>query len=127
MLALWLEDILRDEGADVLGPVADLSAAFDLLDRTKPDGVTLDLNLRGESGIPIADLLLERGIPYVIASAYSPSDLPSRHAHVHYLTKPFYGEALVNALLKSLSSSYKASAPPPHLCSTPSEFLQTLM
>jgi hypothetical protein len=46
---------------------------------------------------------VQRGIPYVIASANSPSELPPRHAHVVYLIKPFCGEALVNALLEALS------------------------
>jgi CheY-like chemotaxis protein len=113
LVAVLLEDILQEAGCTVLGPAYDVSAAFAAINRMKPDAVTLDLNLWGESGIPIADLLLQRGIPYVIASANSPSNLPSRHAHVGYLTKPFSDEALVNALLKTLFPRGEATASRP--------------
>jgi DNA-binding response OmpR family regulator len=121
LLAFLLEDILQEAGCTVLGPAYDVSAAFAAINRMKPDAVTLDLNLSGESGIPIADLLLQRGIPYVIASANSPSNLPPRHAHVGYLIKPFCGEALVNALLKALFPPDETPALQPQLYAVPFE------
>jgi DNA-binding response OmpR family regulator len=102
LLAFSLEDALRDAGADILGPAGRSREAFALLQRTRPDAAVLDLNLHGESSLPFADALHDQGIPYVFASAYPPSDLPSRHMHAGYLVKPFDLSDLVTALAAKL-------------------------
>jgi two-component SAPR family response regulator len=67
---------------------AQRSEAIRLLKSTRPDAAVLNLNLQGMSSLPTADALKEQGIPYVFASAYPPTDLPSRHVYASYLVKP---------------------------------------
>ena len=86
-------------GAEVLGPVAKLETALDLV-RLQPsiDGAVLDINLRGELAFPIADALVARGVPFVFATGYHRSVVPDRHAEATFCEKPVEAEAVANAL-----------------------------
>ncbi len=48
MLAEYLADAMVAEGAEVIGPVATVNAALDVIANTPLDGVTLDLNVRAK-------------------------------------------------------------------------------
>jgi DNA-binding response OmpR family regulator len=98
-LAADLEDTLTRAGADVVGPIPDLQAALAQVQMDAIDLAVLDVNLRGdEKAYPIADALSERGVPFLFASAYAPSDLPGRHRNVRYLEKPLNMAGVVKAL-----------------------------
>ena len=100
LVAMLVEDALLDAGAAVLGPAATVAEALALLDRepTPPDAAVLDLNLAGETSTPVADVLAARGIPFVVATGYGASGLPSGHAHVPVLAKPYDPDELTAAL-----------------------------
>src|SRR3712207_4615404 len=70
-----LERVLTRAGHQVLGPAATVSKALALLDDRTPDAAVLDVNLGGERVTPVAEALERRQIPFVLASAYRPSDL----------------------------------------------------
>lgn len=99
MLASDLTRQLTEAGAAVLGPAATESQALDILQTTRPDAAVLDLNLRGEVSWAIADTLLQRGIPFVFASAYDCAILPPRFANIPFVEKPCTHRALMIALL----------------------------
>ena len=69
LLALELETALSDAGAQVVGPAYELSEALDLLDQPI-DAAVLDANLNGRSVAPVAQVLTDRGIPFVFATGY---------------------------------------------------------
>src|SRR3954468_13230999 len=71
---------LQASGADVVGPIANLPKAFERLEKV-PDisGAVLDINLQGEEVYPLADELTRRGIPFVFATAYDETALPSSY------------------------------------------------
>jgi DNA-binding response OmpR family regulator len=69
LLALELDTALSDAGAQVVGPAYELSEALDLLDRPI-DAAVLDANLNGRSVAPVAQVLADRGIPFVFATGY---------------------------------------------------------
>jgi CheY-like chemotaxis protein len=72
LIAMDLEAMLRDHGWRVLGPAATVAEALGLLEDGKmPDVALLDVNLRGETVVPVAEVLRERGVPIVLASAYN--------------------------------------------------------
>jgi CheY-like chemotaxis protein len=72
LIAMDLEAMLTEHGWRVLGPAATVAQALDLLeDGEMPDVALLDVNLRGETVVPVAEVLRERGVPIVLASAYS--------------------------------------------------------
>lgn len=98
LVAMLVEDALLDAGFGVMGPAATVDEAMALLARERPDAVVLDLNLAGETSTPVADVLAQRGIPYVIATGYGASGLPSGHQHAMVLAKPYDPAELTSML-----------------------------
>ena len=88
LLADALDRALGAAGAAVLGPVASVEAALNLLGRVRPDAVVLDVNLDGEMAYPVADALAASGVPYLFTTGYDQAALPQRHAAVRRLEKP---------------------------------------
>lgn len=78
LLAMELEDALRDGGFDVVGPAGSVAHALALLRKQPPDAAVLDVTLAGEKVTPVATLLKSLGIPFVLASASDAAEL-ARH------------------------------------------------
>jgi CheY-like chemotaxis protein len=83
----------------VLGPVATREEAFELLaSGERIDLAVLDINLQGESVFPVADTLLEQGVPFLFATGYDQTAIPLQYQQVPRWEKPFAPEALAQAL-----------------------------
>jgi len=76
-IAMDLQSTLTGAGYEVLGPVATVIGALDLLNSHTPVAAVLDVNLGDHRVTPVAQALSTRSIPYVLASAYSDLDLES--------------------------------------------------
>jgi DNA-binding LytR/AlgR family response regulator len=116
LLAAEVVKDIRALGAEVIGPVATVDDALDLLAETERlDAALLDLNLCGEMAFPIADALMERGVPFVFATGYDRFAIPPRYAAVRRFEKPVDIRALAG-LLSGAGQSVDADAacPPPH-------------
>ena len=100
LVAMLVEDTLADAGAVVLGPVATVAEALNLLGSERPDVAVLDLNLAGETSEPVADRLAAMSVPFVVASGYGAAGLPQRLVGVPVLAKPYAPEDLTAALAK---------------------------
>ena len=100
-IAKSLVDELQEIGADVLGPVATVSDTLALIAAERLDAVVLDINLRGEMAYPVADALIERKVPFVLATGYSADTLPTRYAGVPRCDKPVEVDKLVAKLFPS--------------------------
>jgi CheY-like chemotaxis protein len=88
-------------GVTVVGPVPTLARALSAIENSEHlDGAVLDINLRGEMAYPVADLLAQRGVPFVFATGYDQSVIPKRYRHVPWYEKPLIAEKVVQALLK---------------------------
>lgn len=68
LIALMLEDMLTDMGCEPVGRVASVVKGIKHIEATDIDVAILDLNLNGESSMPIAEALAERKIPYIFAT-----------------------------------------------------------
>jgi len=88
MLAKYLADAMVAEGAEVIGPVATVNAALDVIANTPLDGVTLDLKLAGEMTFRVSDALAARNVPFIFLTGYGAADVPTRHANVSRVKKP---------------------------------------
>ena len=100
LIAMYLEVLLERHGWHVLGPAASVAEALRLLDDgSAPDVALLDVNLRGELVAPLAEALENRGVPFVLASAYDrPDQMAEALAGAANVGKPFDEERLLAAL-----------------------------
>jgi CheY-like chemotaxis protein len=90
MVAQDFRSELEDAGALVLGPTPSVAGAMALLSRAAvPDAAILDVNLGGEMVFPVAEVLRERGIPFIFATGYDRWSLPPAYADVPRCEKPF--------------------------------------
>lgn len=97
LLALYLEDMLADLGADVVGPSCTLAAGLALAEAEALDAAVLDVNLGGARSFPVADRLRARGVPYVFATGYAREVTGDDHG-APVVAKP-YDEARIEAAL----------------------------
>jgi PAS domain S-box-containing protein len=88
LLALELETGLSEAGATVLGPAYELSEAMALLDQPI-DAAVLDANLNGRSVAPVAQVLSERGVPFVFATGYGEAGGPPAGFDAPIIRKPY--------------------------------------
>jgi CheY-like chemotaxis protein len=99
LLALDLQLFLEEQGCTVLGPVPNAKRALELLSDHRPDAATLDMNLNGQSSAPIAHVLREQNIPYVVISGYStPPDTSDALRNAPHLAKPISNDMLLEEL-----------------------------
>lgn len=109
-LATELERELTEAGAVVVGPVASVEGALALIGQGPAlDGAVLDVNLGGEWAYPVADELMARGVPFVLATGYDERDIPARYAHAPRIGKPVGRRALADVLTRMLEPMQKTS------------------
>jgi CheY-like chemotaxis protein len=70
LIAILIEVILQELGCHVVGPVSRLDAAMRLAHEEPLDAAILDVSIRGGQVYPVAEKLLARNIPFVLASGY---------------------------------------------------------
>lgn len=99
-ITLVIEEALADLGAQVVGPASRLDAALRLASEEAIDAAILDVNIRGGNSYPIADVLTERGIPFLFCSGYGEWALEERHRNRPRLTKPYSSKDLENGVLQ---------------------------
>ncbi|MFZ2996908.1 HWE histidine kinase domain-containing protein [Sphingobium sp.] len=98
IIAMDGEDALRDLGADVM-TAASVASAREAIAIRPVDLAVLDFNLGNETSLPIADLLVERGIPFLFATGYGDGlELPIRFRDMVLVKKPYSGATLAQAL-----------------------------
>ena len=98
IIAMDGEDALRDLGADVF-TAASIGRAREAIALNSVDVAVLDFNLGHENSLPVADLLAERGIPFLFATGYGDGlELPPRFQDVTLVKKPYSGATLAQAL-----------------------------
>ena len=100
LVAVALEDDLREAGAGIVGPFSDLPAALAGVERQAFDLAVLDINLGGTMVYPLADALLKRQVPFLFLSGYIAGDLPLRFATQCRVSKPYDPARLIDEILK---------------------------
>ena len=76
LVAMELEDLLAEQGCAVMGPAPNADRALALLDEELPDAAVLDVNLNGQTALPVVTALRAQGVPFVLATGYSQSLQP---------------------------------------------------
>lgn len=98
MVAMLVEDMLEDLGCSVAAVAANLQSGLEAAAGEAFDLAVLDVNLNGEKSFPIADTLLNRGIPFVFGSGYGLSSVREVYPNVPVIAKPFLQSTLADAL-----------------------------
>jgi len=104
--------VLLDQGAKVVGPIATLEAAMAAVAGQRPDLAVLDINLRGEPVFPLADLLAAQHVPFVFTTGYDSGSMPERFAAVPRLEKPIRTADLLATLDRLGDPQAQAAMPP---------------
>lgn len=101
LIALMLEDILVEMGATIAGSAATISKGMDLAHSTEFDIAILDVNVRGESILPVAEILRGRGVPTIFATGYG-NGIADITKGAPVIGKPYSPEKLMAALSDAL-------------------------
>jgi DNA-binding NtrC family response regulator len=105
LVAMELESLLEDQGCAVVGPAPTVDRALTLLDRERPDAVILDVNLDGQTAIPVAAALNARGVPFVLATGYGNAQACEPELKgAPRIDKPVSHDRLVRVLARILKS-----------------------
>ena len=98
LIALLIEDFLTDIGCRTVATCGSVQSALDAVRTQIFDLAILDVNLAGEMAYPVAELLAERNIPFLLLSGYGTEAIPLDHPEWKVCAKPFKGEELVKML-----------------------------
>lgn len=71
IIALDTEEGLKKLGIERVSVASSVAGALEAIERHKPDFAILDFNLGTESSEPVADVLREAGVPFVLATGYA--------------------------------------------------------
>jgi DNA-binding response OmpR family regulator len=102
MVAMLLEDMLTEIGCEMIGIASRFDDAVSKAKSIAFDIAILDIDLNGRQTFPIADLLAERGVGFVVATGYSAMTLPALLQRAPVLQKPFRQRDLERALRAAL-------------------------
>lgn len=97
LVAMELTMLLRDAGAEVIGPAANATQALELIATAPVDAALLDGNLQGAMVDDIARALERRAVPFLFVSGYTREHLPPAFAAVAIVNKPFEAGPLIQA------------------------------
>ena len=104
LVAMNIEDMLLELGHEVAGLAGRLDAALALAREAEFDLAMLDVNLAGETSFPVAEILAERGIPFLFATGYGIKGIAEEYRSYPVLQKPFRTRDLDHALRASQTS-----------------------
>ena len=97
-----LQDMLEGLGCHVVESAVRVDEALAKLPSLDFDVAVLDVNVAGTRIDPVADLLADRGMPFLFASGYGRGSLPAAHQGRVLLTKPYRKADLRAALHTTL-------------------------
>ncbi len=109
IIALDTEAMLADLGAADVQSFTTSDAALAWLAAGQCDLGVLDIALAGSTSYPVADVLIERGIPFVFTTGYgSTHAIPPRFSGAPVVRKPYGMDALADAVGRCLDRSGKS-------------------
>ena len=98
LIAMMLEDFLESLGHSVTATCESVQDAMAEANQGGFDLAILDVNLKGESVWPVAELLREQRIPFVLATGGHVEPPPAQFANVPVIEKPYTVDRVTPAL-----------------------------
>src|ERR1043166_871571 len=91
--------VLRDLGADIIGPAGEVGDAIGIVNSAEIiDAAVLDVNVKDVSILPGADRLRARNIPFVFTTGYDRSAIDVRFKDIKLFEKPINVTAMARSL-----------------------------
>jgi CheY-like chemotaxis protein len=89
MIAMMLEEFVDTLGYHVRGVASTVEQAREMVNMGGFDLAILDCHLEGQEIWPVAELLDRKGIPYILSSGGSITDIPAPFDERPMLAKPY--------------------------------------
>ena len=108
LIAVYLEDLMKELGIRFLGPVATMADALRHAQTAQIHAAILNWIIEGLPAFAVAQALDSRNIPFGFASGVMRGAIDTKWADRPFVTKPYTMEdlrALLNALLSQTSRS----------------------
>ena len=109
LLAEVTKGLLEETGCKVVGPVGRLDEGLERARGDVLDGAILDINLHGELSFAIAQVLADRGVPFLFVTGHQDRNMvPAPLRSALRLDKPVPDERLIEAV----AATFVVAAPP---------------
>ena len=105
LIRMLLEDMLADLGYAIAEAVGSIAEASRIAASGAFEVAILDVNVDGEEVYPVADILAQRGLPFVFVTGYGEGILPPKYRSRPTLQKPFPAEQLRSTLAQLLAAA----------------------
>ena len=89
MIAMMAEDMIEGLGHSVGHTAATLADALDACATMTFDAALLDVNLNGDSSMPVAVALKARNCPFAFTTGYGAGGVDAEHRDMPVLSKPY--------------------------------------
>lgn len=103
-VALLIESMLEELGCHVAVSASTLTKGLSAAAADGFDFAVLDVNLDGQLVFPVAEILKNRGLPFVFSTGYGRIGVPDAFKECEVLSKPFTIEELKRTLLLALGT-----------------------
>lgn len=98
-IAQDMAEALTLAGVEVIGPISNTDQAMGWLRENRPvDAAVLDINLSGENVFPLANALVERGVPFIFTTGYDTHTLPEPLRGIPRIEKPAASAQVIREL-----------------------------
>jgi CheY-like chemotaxis protein len=104
IVAMFVEDMLAELGAETVGPATSLDKALEFARCASFDAAILDMNINGARSRDVALALERRGIPFVFATGYGAESCEDL-GQAALLEKPFRIDQVKEALIGAMAAS----------------------
>ena len=103
LVAMMIQDFLTENGHAVIGPISRASEALLAAKEDDFDAAVLDINLGDGMAYPVAEILAERGVPFVFVTGYEADTIDDRFSEVPVLQKPIERQMLQRLFTPSVN------------------------
>jgi CheY-like chemotaxis protein len=104
LLRMMTAEMLEELGHRVVAEAGSISAAEPLARTAEFDLAFLDINVGGKIITPIAEILADRGLPFIFVSGYGSEGRPMAFRDRPALRKPFLIESLADMIERVLGN-----------------------